>query len=121
MAYQAVGFNRATRMKVLPMPNYTRPSGGGLTSQQLPRSDILAGIQLNITGTVGGTVGTVNAWGNSSIIRRIRVTANSGQDIINITGPGYSWLLQDQINLGLTPNPQSTGRNAVTATAVNLD
>ncbi len=121
MAYNPLGFERTTRMKILPMPAMARPVGGGLTQQDLPKSGILAGIFLNITGTIGGAVGAVNAWGLSSILRRLRLTVNSGIDLINITGPGYHWLLRDMINGYEDPSPQSNARNAVTAVATNLD
>lgn len=121
MAYAPLGFERTTRLKILPLPSMARPAGGGLTQQALPKSGILAGIFLNIQGTVGGTVGAVNAWGMSSILRRLRVNINSGVDLINITGPGYHWLLRDMINGYKQFDPQTNGRAAVTAAATNLD
>lgn len=115
-------FDSVTRRKEIPMTTMLRPTGGGTTQQQLSKAGILAGLFLRITGTVGGTVGTVNALGMSSIIRRVRLTANSGVDLINISGPGYHWLLRDMLDSEyVDPGNYTNGRSAVTATTATID
>lgn len=121
-AMAALPFDVVTRRKVVPLPSMARPAGGGPVQQQLSKAGILAGLFLRITGTIGGAVGTVNALGMSSIIRRIRLTANSGVDLINLSGPGYHWLLRDMLESEYIDVGQHTnGRSAVTATGAVLD
>lgn len=114
-------FDTNTRLKYIRMPSMARPAGGGTTQVDLPRSGILQKIYLNITGTIGGTVGAVNANGFCSIIKRVRLTLNSGVDLFNISGPGYHYLLREQNDVYSDPVPQSNGRVAITAIATNLD
>lgn len=122
---QAVAaFNANTRRKIIPMAAITRPSGGGISpAVQLPKTGLAAGLMLIVRGTIGGAVGSVNAFGNSSIVRRVRVQANSGNDLWNISGSGYHWLLKDNLETGLVDilGGQSTAKNAVTATSVVAD
>ena len=121
-ASPALPFDAVTRRKEIPLPSMARPTGGGTTQQQLSKAGILAGLFLRITGTIGGVVGTVNALGMSSIIRRVRLTANSGVDLINISGPGYHWLLRDSLETELIDvGTHTNGRSAVTATGAVLD
>jgi hypothetical protein len=116
-------FDFSTRRKIVPMAAIPRPTGGGpAQGVQLPKTGLLAGIHLRITGTVGGTVGTVNALGMASIIRRVRLTANSGIQLIDVSGPGYHYLLRPMLESEyIDVCGQSNAQDAVTATAANLD
>jgi hypothetical protein len=52
----------------------------------------------------------------------VRVVANSGLDLFNISGAGYNYLLRDALESEYVDVAgQSTARNAVTATTWNLD
>jgi len=118
----AGGFVANTRRKVVQLPTQTRPSGGGTTSINLPKTGLLAGIFIAIRGTVGGTVTTANALGNASIINRVRLTLNSGIDIFNVSGAGYNYLLREVIESEyIDVSGQNNARSAVAAAAFNLD
>lgn len=114
-------FETATRQKWVPLSTMTKPTGGGLTTIDLPRSGILGRIYLAISGTIAGTLSNPNQFGMSSVLNRVKLTLNSGVDQFNVSGAGYHWLLRDVIDLFPDQNPQSNGRNVVTATTFNLD
>jgi hypothetical protein len=82
---------------------------------------MLARVWLIIRGTIGGAVGAVHIMGNSAFIRRTRLISNAGIDLFNMSGPGYEFLLRQFLDFPGDPLPSSTARNAVTATALNLD
>lgn len=83
---------------------------------------MLARLWLPISGSVAGSLSAPNALGMASIIRRIRVTANSGQDIVNLSGAGFHYLLREMLESEYIDNfGQSNARSAVTATTFNLD
>lgn len=116
-------FNANTRRKFIQYPDITRPVGGGSSPLwQLPKTGIAARLWLAIRGSVAGSLSAPNALGMASIIRRVRLTANSGVDLINVSGAGYHYLLRDQLESELVdPFGQSNARSAVTATTFNLD
>lgn len=116
-----MAFDAATRRKLVPMAAVARPVGGGTTSIQLPRTGLLARVYLLIRGSVAGTLTVPNAFGMSSIVRRVRLQANSGVDIFNMSGPGYHHLFRDMQELESDSIPNSNGRSAVTATTFNVD
>lgn len=120
----AGGFAVNTRRKILPMTGaLTRAVNGGTIGPiTLPKTGLLARMFLAIRGAVGGTVTTANALGFSSIISRVRVQANSGIDIFNVSGAGYFYLLRNVLESEyIDPVGQSNGTTAVTATTFNLD
>lgn len=120
----AGGFAVNTRRKILPLTGaITRPVGGGTFGPYtLPKTGLLARLYLAIRGTVTGTLSVPSALGMASIITRVRVVANSGLDIFNISGAGYHYLLRECLESEyVDPAGQSTARNAVTATTFNLD
>lgn len=88
---------------------------------EIPKSGILAGIYLQITGTIatGTSLSNLNPLGFSSIVRRVRLIANSGIAIIDVSGPGYAYLLQDQFELGLNFT-QNDGKTAISATTYDI-
>lgn len=119
----AGGFNLNTRRKVIKLPEIARPVGGGSsTAVTLPKTGLLSGIYLRIGVTVAGSISAPNALGAASILRRVRLTANSGIDIYNTSGAGYQYLLRECLGTELIdPSGQSTARSAVTATTFTLD
>jgi len=118
----AGGFVANTRRKIVQLPTQTRPSGGGTTSINLPKTGLLAGILLAIRGSVTGTVTTANPLGFASIINRVRLTLNSGIDIFNVSGVGYNYLLREVLESEyIDISGQNNARSAVTAAAFNLD
>jgi hypothetical protein len=113
-------FVRNTRRKVIPLTSQAKGVSNPL-SWQLPKTGFLAGIFLRITATVAGTLSAPNALGAASIVRRVKLTANAGPQLIDISGPGYAYLLRDMLEDYVDVVPQNTGRSAVTATTFNLD
>lgn len=116
----AGGFDMNTRRIVLPQPALSKPTGGGTVQMQLPPAGILARIWLVITGTVAGTLSAPNALGMASILKRLRVTANSGQDLWNVSGAGYHYMIRQFSGLYRDPFPASNARSAVTATTFDI-
>lgn len=115
-------FERATRLRRIRLPQLTRPATGGLASQDLPKVGLLERLYANISATTAGTITTQNSYGIGAIVNYFRLAINSGLDLVNITGPGYQYLLRDFIDLFADAVPQSAGRNAfVTATTYNSD
>lgn len=116
-------FDLSTRFQLVPLAGITRPTGGGLSpAVQIPTFGLLGGILLIIRGTVGGTVGTVNALGMASIIKRVTLVLNSGTVVCSVSGAGYHYLYRDQLDAGyIDVVGQSNGRSAVTATGAILD
>jgi hypothetical protein len=119
----AGGFNANTRLKQLaPLTPSARLAGGGNTSTlQLPKTGFLASLYIAVRGSLSAA-GTPNALGFASLINRVRLTLNSGIDLINVSGPGYHYLLRPCLDseyidiLG-----QSNARSAVAATTFNVD
>lgn len=114
-------FETATRRKIVQLSDLNKPSGGGSVSVQLPRTGLLARVFLAIRGNVAGTLTAPNALGFASILKRVRLQANSGIDIINVSGAGYHYLLRQLQELESDTTPQSNARSAVTAAPFNLD
>jgi hypothetical protein len=118
----AGGFQANTRQTWVQLADIARPTGGGLTVTNLPKAEILASILLAVRGTIGGTVGTVNALGFAAALNRVRVSANNGIDLFNCGGPMYHYGLRECLESEYgDPSGQSNARSAVTATAANLD
>lgn len=117
-----MAFNGNTRQKFIELPTLTKPTGGGIVSIQLPKTGFLARLWLLVRGSVAGTLSNPNALGMASVIRRIKLTANSGIDIFSVSGAGYHYLLRECIDVGyVDPLGQCNARSAVTATTFILD
>lgn len=100
----------------------SKPTGGGVVSWNLPKVGYLASIWLRISATISGTLSNHNPLGLASIIRNVRLTTNAAIDIINISGAGYSYLLDEMQETGLFRGTgQNDGRSAVAAGTFNLD
>lgn len=116
-----LAFEANTRQKYIEMPTITKPTGGGTVSVQIPRTGLLARIFLIIRGSIAGTITGPNALGKASVINRVRLFANSGIDIFNVSGAGYHYLLRKYLNLGNDTAPQSDAKTAIAVAAFNLD
>jgi len=118
----AGGFVANTRRKIIQLPTMSRPTGGGTSYINLPKTGLLASIHLAIRGSIAGTLTVPNALGMASVLTRVRVTLNSGIDLFNVSGAGYQYGLREMLGSEyIDPHGQSTARSAVTATAFNLD
>lgn len=114
-------FDRSTRLRRKRYPTLTRAVGGGVQRFQLDQVGVLSRIYLKIAGSIAGTLSAPNAGGMASVVRQVRVAANTGLDIINLSGIGYHWLVRDFIDLfSADPTPEATARNAVTATTFDV-
>jgi len=122
-AKKAPPFDRSTRLTFTKLAAITRPTGGGLSPDvEMPTYGLLAGVWLQIRGTIGGTVGAVNALGMASIIRRITLKLNSGTVVFSLSGAAYHYLYRDFIDSGyIDVCGQTNARDAVTAAAAILD
>lgn len=123
----ATPFYQGMRLKRSRLNTITKAAGtSGVQSQQIPRVGLLQGIRLDISVVVGGTLGTATAAGIQAAIRRVRVNVNSGQDIFNVTGQGYSSMLKYFIGSEYFGVPQvaasgNQGRSPVTLGTFGLD
>jgi len=83
-----------TRRKLLQIDTKTKGTQVPLT-WQLPKTGILAGIYLVITGVVAGTLTDLNAFGNACIVSKVKLVANTGIELINISGQAFHYLARD--------------------------
>jgi len=115
-------FDTSTRLTRVQLPAMVRTAvgGGNLTAIQLPKTGLLARIYLDIRGTIAGTLSAPNALGNAALLRNVRLTANSGLDLFNISGAGYHYMLRNFQENYIDPVPASTARAAVTAAAYDV-
>lgn len=116
-------FQESTRRFHLPLD--TRTKGAGTPNPltwDIPKTKLLAAIHLSISVTIAGTLSAPNALGVASAIRRVRVFTNGGISLIDMSGPGYCYLLRDFMeDYKGDITPQNQGRSAVTAATFNLD
>jgi hypothetical protein len=117
------GFNASTRRKTARLDLLTKPAGGGTSTIVLPKIGLAARLYLAIRASVAGTLTVPNALGLSSIIRRVTLNVNGGNDIMSLSGAGYSYLLQDELEeYNGAATPQNVGKSAVAVvTGANLD
>lgn len=119
----AGGFVANTKRRVIPLPGLVKPAGGGQTRIALPKVGLLSSIFLDVRGAIAqGVAGGENVLGKSSVIRRVRLNVNGAVDVINISGPGYHWLLRDFLGMfGDMVGPATDARTAVAVdAALNL-
>ena len=118
------GFQFNTRRKVFMLPAITCPSAaaGGMAFQQLPPVGFLSRIHLVIRGTFPALGGVGNALGKCSIIRQIRLYTNSNNQIFEMSGAQYHWLLREMLDSEYFDQlADGDARAAVAAGAFNLD
>lgn len=90
----AGNFEGATRGKIIRQPQLVKPAGGGLTELNIKQTGILARIYLRINASVAGVPAAPNPLGSPSIIRRVRVIANTGAVLHDYSGPQYFYGLR---------------------------
>ena len=115
-----MSFMNATRRKVLRMGTLTQAAGNPL-QWDIPKTGILGGIFLEISATIVGTPVTPDALGTQKIVKKVRLVANSGIDIINISGTGYHSLLRNYCEHYVDATPQAQSRVAISVSTFNLD
>lgn len=112
-------FSHSTLKRVY-VGTITKPTGGGVSAPlNLPRTGVLARIILIIKGTVTGTVTTATAGGFAAVVNRCRVVVQGAQDMVNVSGMGYHYLLRRHIDLGRDVISSQSAYAAVTATTFN--
>lgn len=119
-------FVLSSRLKEIPLapliPSGSTPAAATTYNLQLPKTGFLAYIYLSVRGSLAGTLSGPNALGFASVERRLRLTANSGVDLINISGAGYHYLLSECLESEyFQAQGQDNGRTAVSATTFTLD
>lgn len=117
---QAPPFEAVTFLKTIKGNAIARPVGGGQVTVDIPRSGFLARVYLQYSATIAGTLSAPNQWGVPSVLRHVRVSLNTGTDLVRISGPGYHYGLREGLDLGFDPVPQAS-RAAVTAATFNQD
>lgn len=115
-----MSFEQSTRLYQIPLESKSKPTGGGTVTWQLPRTGLLSRVWLLITGSVSGSLSSPNALGMASIVSRVRLIAQGGQDIFNLSGAGYHYLYRPTIDLGIVDNLPNNARAAVTATTFDV-
>lgn len=116
------GFAANTRGKVVRQPAMVKPAGGGVTTLPIQRTGLLTRIYLAVQATIANFTPPANPLGVSSIIRRVRLVANSGLELHSWSGPGYFYMLQHALEGERGPvTPQNQGGNAVANGTYNLD
>jgi hypothetical protein len=114
----AQGFNFSTLRVIQNLGVVARPAGGGPSAPiTLPKVGLLARLWIVVQGAFVGAAVAPNALGHAAVIRRLRLTLNSGLDVWNTSGPGYHYLYRDFHNSYLNPWPASTARNVIAGAA----
>lgn len=114
-----MSFINATRRKHVSLGAKSK-SGTTPLTWEVPKTGLLAGIMLHITGTLAGTITAPNALGKAAIVRNVRLIVNAGIDLYNISGAGYHYLLRDFINDYRDPVPQTDARSAIAAATYDV-
>ncbi len=114
-----MAFQDKTRRRIIPMPSKAKGTESPLQFR-ISKAGILAGIMLDIQGTLAGTLSNLNALGKASVISRVRVSINSGVELHSFTGPQYHYLIRDQLEDFKDVVPFTDARSAVAAAAYNV-
>jgi hypothetical protein len=112
-------FQNATRRKLMKLETLTKGTSNPL-QWDIPKAGYLAGIYLDISISIAGTLSAPNALGVASAVRKVRLFANSGIEFVNLSGAGYNYLLRDFFEHYVDPVPMSNARDAVTTGAKKL-
>ena len=112
-----------TRLKVIQLSTQSGAVGTLAIpcSWDFPKTGILAGLHLSISSTLVGSITSPNALGTAAIIRRVRLYANSGISIIDMSGAGYHYLYRDFIDSYVDPVSYDTSRSVIAAGTFTLD
>lgn len=112
-------FQDATRRKIIALSQQSKGTTNPL-QWDIPRTGLLAAIYLDIQATLSGTITGPNAYGVSSIIRKVRLITNAGIDLVNISGPGYTYLFQNLLDDYTQVTVQNQGNSAVAVGSFNI-
>lgn len=110
----------ATRRKLVPDKSQAKTVSNPL-KWDFSKADVLAGVYLEIRGTITGTLSSLNALGKASIIREVRLFHNSSGDIIKLSGAQYHYLIRPFMEDYKDPVPSSDARSAVATGGYILD
>lgn len=119
MELMAPSFEQATRQFTYPLDSKNITAGRRLTFP-ITKVGFLQGIALSITGTVTGTITSPNPLGKSSIVKDVRVAANTIGDIHRFSGPAYFYLIREFLEDNRDMVPFTDGKSAVAAAAFDL-
>jgi hypothetical protein len=112
-------WQNSTRRKLIRMATYTQASGN-VMFWDVPKTGILSRVFLEISVTLAGTITGPNALGIQAAIKRVRLIANSGIDVFNMSGTGYNSLLANYLEHYIYSVPSTNARAAVSATTFKL-
>lgn len=113
-AQQIAQFNRLTRNRNYTLPGFTRSATTLRARFDLPPSNLLARIKIEVRGTVNAAPGTTpDSAGLSKIIKQVQVVTNMGDDLVNLSGPQYFGLQAPYIDFIGNAIPHSTGWTAI--------
>lgn len=113
-------FQTATRRMIVPASALAK---GVMTPLRwrLDKSGILAGIYLKIRGEITGALADLNPLGKCSVVREVRLVANSKVDIFHMSGPQYHWIVRDMLEHYVDVGAHTDARAAVAAATFILD
>lgn len=110
-----------TRLKKIPLTSRTSTNTAGETlTWDIPKTGILQNLYLVITGTLTGTPSTPNDLGMANYIQRVRLIANAGINLIDVSGVGYNYLMRDFIEHNVDVGALNEARDAVNSGTFNL-
>lgn len=107
-----MAFQDQTRRKMISLAAKSSAAGVNPMTWDIPKVGLLAAIHLSYAVTDVGAPGAPNVLGICSACRRVRLITNSGIDLINLTGPGYFYLLKDMLEAYGNVTPQNVGNAA---------
>lgn len=117
--HQQSAFVANTRQAIRTMASNVEYASGGRSIYALPRTGLLARVHLHFSGTMTVTPGTgsaaLGAYGPYALVNRIKLIANQGTSIIDLSG--YGAHLLDSISNGKPYAPQAGAFNGLAATA----
>jgi hypothetical protein len=116
-----MSFTDKTRRKVIALGTKSYAAGATMT-WDIPKTGLLSAIMLDVQITTGaGVPGAPHAMGASAAINRVRLIANSGIDLINISGPGYHFLMRNFIEDFRDAVPSASAAATAVAAATSYD
>jgi hypothetical protein len=111
-----MSFLNATRRKLIRLGTQTQAAGNPV-SWDIPKTGILSRIFLDILVSPAGTLSAPNALGGQCLVNRVKLIANSGINVFDVSGSGYFSGLLTYMEQYITQNVQA-GFSAAIATGV---
>jgi hypothetical protein len=113
-----MGFREATRQNITSLPSQTITEGGRLYFR-LPKVGLLSKLILTIQATIDNTAGTGHATqserGPWNLIKRIKLVANSGASIYDVSGYG-TYVINNLLKKASAPNISVIDRTLAAST-----